>query len=203
MISQFQLQFQLLRKARHATTEGLCAVAVTVVFACLLITSCASVPPAVGPANPPVTKTVSDPIAGIAQIGLDDAQQAVSDLKAAGANLSTAPMSLQDSYTCAVWIHNTAIPQAQQIVAGLAPGGIHPKGAYSLFIEGKIAYIKGKGAISSAQSTFIDTFNHYCGAALAGDVNAINQLLLKVGIGVLPGGGVATGILSGILPSLP
>ncbi len=162
------------------------------------LAACANVPPLPGT---PITKTVSDPIAGIAQIALDDAQQAISDLLAAGANLSTAPMSLQDSYTCAVWIHNTAIPQAQQIVAGLAPGGLHPKGAYSLFIEGKIAYIKGKGAISSTQSTFIDTFNHYCGAAIAGDVNAINQLLLKVGISVLPIPGGS--ILGGIIPGLP
>ena len=168
----------------------------------LALTGCAGQPPVAGSTNPPVTVTVSDPIAGFAQLAQADADQAVADLLAAGANLPTAPMSLQDSYTCAIWIDRTAITQARQIVSGAIPS-FHAKGPYSLFIEGKIAALHIQGIASSAQTTFIDTFNHYCGAAWGGDVNAINVLLLKAGIAVLPGGGVANGILSGVLPRLP
>lgn len=172
----------------------------------LLLAACGT-PPPVTAAPVPISVTVNDPIAGIAQMASADVAQGVADLVAAGANLPTAPIELQDSYTCGVWLQN-AIPQAQQIVSGLVPS-LHAKGAYSLFIEAKIAYIKGKGAISSAQSTFLGTFNHYCGASVAGDVNAINVLLAKVGIGVagiagIPatGGlsGVAGGFLSGLIP---
>ena len=163
-------------------------------IALLALTACAANPPPVAP----ISVTVSDPIAGIAQMAIDDVNQGVADLVAAGANLPTAPMELQDSYTCGVYLQG-AIPQARQIVSGLVPS-LHAKGAYSLFIEGKIAYIKGKGALSSAQSTFLATFNHYCGASVAGDVNAINQLLLKVGIQVGGFAGIpATGGLSGVL----
>jgi hypothetical protein len=162
--------------------------------------ACASPPVVSGAAAVPVHAVVSDPIAGIAQIVTADVQQGIADLVAAGAGGPNAPLPLADSLTCGNWLL-TAIPQAQQISGGIIPS-FQAKGAYSLFIEGKIAAYHIKGLVGSAQTTFIDTFNHNCGAAVAGDLNAINQLLLKVGISVIPGGGVASGILGGILPAV-
>ncbi len=163
--------------------------------------ACAVAPVTVsGSAAVPVTAVVSDPIAGVAKMVTADVQQAVADLVAAGADGPSAPLPLADSLTCARWFL-VAIPQAQNLTAGVIPS-FQAKGAYSLFIEGKIAAYHIKGIVGSAQTTFIDTLNHNCGAAIAGDVNAINVLLLKAGISVIPGGGVATGILSGVLPAI-
>lgn len=172
--------------------------------ALVALTGCASnVPPSAisNVPNAPVRMTVSDPIAGIAQILTADVQQSVSDLIAAGAGTQNGPIALTDSLTCGQWLL-TAIPQAQAMTSGAIPT-FQAKGAYSAFIEGKIAVYHIKGLVGGAQTQFIDVFNHNCGAAIAGDVNAINQLLLKVGISVVPGGGVASGILGGILPVLP
>ena len=151
--------------------------------------------------NAPVRATVNDPIAGIAQVLTADVQQGVDDLVAAGASGPNADVTLADSLTCGRWLL-TAIPQAQAMTSGAIPS-FQAKGAYSAFIEGKIALRHIKGIVGSAKTQFIDVFNHNCGASVAGDVNAINQLLLKVGISVVPGGGVASGILGGILPVLP
>ena len=163
--------------------------------------ACAACNPAASPpvvsATPPPTKTVSDPVAGIASMLTADVQAGINDLIAAGANGASAPLPLQDSLTCGNWILQ-AIPQAQSIVNGIVPSNTQVKGPYSLFISGKIAAYNIKGTVSSAQTTFVDTFNHYCGAAVAGDVNAITVLLAKAGIAVaVPGGGVL-----GILPNL-
>ena len=151
--------------------------------------------------NAPVRTTVSDPIAGIAQVLTADVQQGVDDLVAAGADGPNADVTLADSLTCGRWLL-TAIPQAQAMTSGAIPT-FQAKGAYSAFIEGKIALRHIKGIVGSAKTQFIDVFNHNCGSSIAGDVNAVNTLLLKVGISVVPGGGVATGILGGLLPGLP
>ena len=169
----------------------------------LVLTGCAGNQPlsVVGAPNAPVTATVNNPISGLAQIATADVQQGVSDLIAAGAGTPNGPIALTDSLTCGQWLL-TAIPQAQAMTSGAIPS-FQAKGAYSAFIEGKIAVYHIKGIVGSAQTQFIDVFNHNCGSAVAGDVNAINTLLLKVGISVIPGGGVASGILGGILPPLP
>jgi hypothetical protein len=163
-----------------------------------LVMGCASPAPVISTPGAPITKTVNNPIAGIAQIAMADVQQGIADLIAAGAGTPGAPLPLADSLTCGQWLL-TAIPQAQQIAGGAIPS-FQAKGAYSLFIEGKIAAYNIKGLVGSAQTTFIDTFNHNCGAAVAGDVNAINQLLLKVGISVAPIPGL--GVIGGLIPGL-
>ena len=182
-----------------------------VVVACALIAACSSTPPPAASgatATPPPTTTVSNPVAGIAKMATTDVQGGIDELTAAGAASSTAPLPLQDSLTCGKWLL-TAIPQAVALTNGLIPSGNSIKGPYSLFIAGKIAVVNGKAAVSTAQSSFIDTFNHYCGAAIAGDTNAITVLLAKQGIqvagiaGIVPTGGasgILGGILSGILP---
>ena len=180
------------------------AILLSLWFALVALTGCASnAPPSAisNVPNAPVRMTVSDPIAGIAQILTADVQQGVNDLIAAGAGTPNGPIALTDSLTCGQWLL-TAIPQAQAMTSGAIPS-FQAKGAYSAFIEGKIAVYHIKGIVGSAQTQFIDVFNHNCGSAVAGDVNAINTLLLKVGISVIPGGGVASGILGGILPPLP
>jgi hypothetical protein len=166
----------------------------------------ASAPGVVVSPNAPVTATVSDPIAGLAQMATADVQQGISDLIAAGASGPNAPLPLVDSLTCGNWLL-TAIPQAQLITAGAIPS-FQAKGAYSLFIEGKIAAYHIKGLVGSAQTTLIDQFNHSCGSAVAGDVNAINMLLAKVGIQVagiagIPMTGGLSGILGGLIGTLP
>ena len=171
--------------------------------AAILASCTATVTPGTYPGSPavPVSVTVSNPIAGIAKMATADVQAGVAELIAAGAASTTAPLSLQDSLTCGNWLL-TAIPQAVNITNGLIPANGAVQGPYSLFIAGKIAYVGIKGLSSSVQGQFIDTFNHYCGAAVAGDVNAINTLLLKVGVSVVPIPGVS-GILGGLLPGLP
>lgn len=161
------------------------------------VAACGTAPPITGgTATPPTRVTVSNPVAGLAQMAIADVQQGISDLTAAGATAPNAPLPLADSLTCGNWLL-TAIPQAQIITAGAIPS-FQARGPYSLFIEGKIAAYNIKGIVGSAQSTMIDTFNHFCGSAVAGDVNAVNMLLLKVGIGVIPGGGVLGGLLPGL-----
>jgi hypothetical protein len=173
--------------------------------ACCMLVACAAPPPPgtyPGSPTPPVTKTVSNPIAGIAQMAVADVNAGVAELVAAGANNPNAPLPLQDSYACGLWLQ-VAIPQAVAITNGLIPTAGAIQGPYSLFIAGKIAYVNVKGTIGSVQSNFIDTFNHNCGSAVAGDVNAINMLLLKVGIQV---GGLAIpgiGVLGNLIPALP
>lgn len=165
----------------------------------LSLVGCATPPPTVTStgAIPPPTTTVNNGIAGIASLASADVQQGVNDLMTAGANTPTAPLPLVDSLTCGRWLL-TAIPQAAQLTNGILPTS-NAKGPYSLFIEGKIAVVNGKNAVSTAQGSFIDTFNHNCGAAVAGDVNAITVLLAKVGIQVaVPG----SGLLGGLIPTL-
>ena len=171
--------------------------------AAILASCTATVTPGTYPGSPavPVSVTVSNPIAGIAQMASADVQAGIAELIAAGAASTAAPLSLQDSLTCAYWLKGTAIPQAQQIMAGLTPTNGAVQGPYSLFIAGKIAYVGIKGLSSSVQGQFIDAFNHNCGAAVAGDVNAIDQLLLKVGISVVPIPGVSA--ITNFIPALP
>jgi hypothetical protein len=167
----------------------------------ITLSACVNAPPPGSPAaavpTPPARVTVSNPVAGLAQMATADVQAGINELVAAGANTSTAPLPLQDSYTCGVWLLNTAIPAAQQLVQGIVPSGTNVAGPYSAFIAAKIAVYNVTTAVGSAQQNLIDQVNHNCGAAIAGDVNGITVLLAKAGIAVSTGG-----ILSGALPAL-